>query len=245
MTPEALVRHSVPFLVRRTSPKNVLAVSKYMYIRRLLDQLDIDLIFDVGANTGQFAVGMREIGYTGRIISFEPVHEQFETLQRKAKADTHWQIENFALGSEEQSRNINLTAQTVFASFRDPVNAQTPQFIGKNEVVGTESVEIRRFDRYIEANGLKSQLRHSFIKTDTQGFDREVLEGAGEYLMSVAMIMAELSCIRIYKDTVGIVDMLTFLQEKGFMPVAFFPNNHRPDMAAIEFDYLGVNGAIS
>ncbi|MBV8683133.1 MAG: FkbM family methyltransferase [Caulobacteraceae bacterium] len=243
MALQNLVRRSVPFLVQRASPQNVSAISKYMYIASLLDRFQVELVFDVGANTGQFVTSIREIGYRGQIISFEPVREQFEILQAKAKGDAAWRVENFALGAVEQSRDINLTALTVFASFREPVNDETPQFTGKNEVVGAETVEIRRLDKYIEANGLAERMRRAFIKTDTQGFDKDVLEGAGRYLESTAMVMAELSCIPIYKDMPDLIGMLEFFQGKDFKPVAFFPNNHRAaDMAAVEFDYLGVNG---
>lgn len=245
MALQNLVRRSVPFLVQRASPQNVIAVSKYMYIASLLERFKIELVFDVGANTGQFVTSMREIGYRGQIISFEPVREQFETLQTKAKGDPAWRVENFALGRIEQSRDINLTTMTVFASFREPVNSETPQFVGKNEVVGAETVEIRRLDRYVEANGLADRMSKAFIKTDTQGFDRDVLEGAGDQLASVVMVMAELSCIPIYKDMPGMMSMLEFFESKDFKPVSFFPNNHRAtDMAAIEFDYLGVNGRL-
>ena len=245
MALQNLVRRSVPFLVQRASPQNMIAVSKYMYISSLLDRFQIDLVFDVGANTGQFATSMREIGYSGEIISFEPVREQFEALQAKAKGDRAWRVENFALGTVEQSREINLTAMTVFASFREPVNDETPQFAGKNEVVGAETVEIRRLDKYVEANGLAGRMGKAFLKSDTQGFDKDVLEGAGEHLASIAMVMAELSCIPIYKDAPAMMGMLEFFESRNFKPVSFFPNNHRAgDMAAIEFDYLGVNGRL-
>ncbi len=48
---------------------------------------DVDLVFDEGANIGQFALGLRDCGYRGKILSFEPVKSAFCVCQDKAKSD--------------------------------------------------------------------------------------------------------------------------------------------------------------
>ena len=45
----------------------------------------IDLLLDVGANEGQYAVRMRRAGFAGRIVSFEPLSEAFAVLERRAR----------------------------------------------------------------------------------------------------------------------------------------------------------------
>ena len=42
-----------------------------------IDNRRINLVLDVGANTGQFGQLLRRRGYAGQIISFEPVKEAF------------------------------------------------------------------------------------------------------------------------------------------------------------------------
>ena len=46
--------------------------------------LGIDLMFDVGANVGQFARSAREEGYRNTIVSFEPVAASVAKLSRVA-----------------------------------------------------------------------------------------------------------------------------------------------------------------
>lgn len=54
----------------------------------LIRDRKIDLVLDVGANRGQFATALRdELGYRGRIVSFEPLKDVFPLLQQAAAQD--------------------------------------------------------------------------------------------------------------------------------------------------------------
>ena len=53
---------------------------------RLLASERIDLLLDVGANEGQYALRMRRAGFQGRIVSFEPLSDAFAALERRAAA---------------------------------------------------------------------------------------------------------------------------------------------------------------
>src|SRR3981189_2428597 len=73
--------------------------------QRLLQCYEIDTVLDIGANSGHFARELREdIGYTHRILSFEPLSQVFKLLSENAKDDAAWDVFNYAIGDVEEKR---------------------------------------------------------------------------------------------------------------------------------------------
>ncbi len=54
---------------------------------RLMSWRQIDLVIDVGANSGQYGGALRAAGYGGRILSFEPLAEAFAMLSERCLED--------------------------------------------------------------------------------------------------------------------------------------------------------------
>src|SRR4051812_16742592 len=73
--------------------------SKTSQIRFVIESKSIDLVIDVGANTGQFGTFLRQF-YSGEIVSFEPVANTFEQLKLATSNDANWRAFEVALGSE-------------------------------------------------------------------------------------------------------------------------------------------------
>src|SRR5215471_13906702 len=70
-------------------------------LRQMLTHLGISVVFDVGAHVGQYATRLRNIGYRGRIVSFEPQAAAFAELSEKAMLDPQWEVIRLALGDRE------------------------------------------------------------------------------------------------------------------------------------------------
>src|SRR6478736_5639546 len=87
-------------------------------LRRVLQLLDVDCVFDVGANFGGYGIMLREnCGYSGRIMSFEPTPDVFAELLGHTSRDGLWDAPNFALGGNEGSAKRQVHRASMGASF--------------------------------------------------------------------------------------------------------------------------------
>ena len=89
----------------------------YLYRRqKILKHFNIDLVIDVGANVGQYALELRDLNYEGNIVSFEPLKEEFKILEKKASKDSMWKTFNYALGSRNGIEKINISENSYSSS---------------------------------------------------------------------------------------------------------------------------------
>lgn len=183
-------------------------------VRRLLRHFDVDLVFDVGANVGQYGLELRSGGYRGRIVSFEPLSQAHPTLVRNARGDASWTVApRMAIGDTDGEIRINVSANSVSSSvlgFEAVQRTVAPQAAYSSE----ETVPIRRLDSV--AGEYLAGSKRAFLKLDVQGFEDKVLDGAPELLRSLVGIQCELSLEPIYQGQVLWLPMIERLQSAGF-----------------------------
>jgi FkbM family methyltransferase len=207
-------------------------------LKHVLEKLSINCVIDVGANQGQFGALLRRIGYTGWIISFEPVHASYEVLETLAARDKLWRVFPYALGAENERRQINVTNELVFSSFLVPLEESEIRF-QRNRVDRREEVEVRRLDQILEScvTGIPSP--RIYLKLDTQGFDLSVMEGAQNILPRLLGIQSEVSFHNIYHGMPSFAESISKFQAAGFEPVDFITVNRDVDqLCAIEMDCI-------
>src|SRR3954447_393250 len=111
----------------------------------LLEEEQISVVLDVGANTGQWVDEVRGAGYSGRVVSFEPGADAFAVLQQRAAADSMWDCIRVALGDEDRTATLRVTANSVSSSLLPIAEVQTAADDGARET-GNEEIEERRLD---------------------------------------------------------------------------------------------------
>ncbi len=205
-------------------------------LRHLLQLHEIDLLIDVGANCGQFTRLARRLGYTGDIVSFEPLSRYHAELRTAAAADGRWRIFTMAAGSENTVMDLNVAANDVFSSLHAVSDAGQARFGAQMAIGSVERVQVRTLDSlWPELSG--GAARRVLLKTDTQGHDLEVLGGATHVLGSTHALMTEASIQNIYAGTPRFFEITTWLESKGFALSGVFPISHRvEDLALVEID---------
>jgi FkbM family methyltransferase len=203
------------------------SLADFLKIRR------VSVVYDVGANVGQFGLALRRRRYQGRIVSVEPVKDAFDRLKQIAAADGNWEATRCAVGAVEGQITINVSRNSQFSSVKPPA-ATAPSIDPNSEIVGAECVDSRRLDSLIRDSG------PSLIRIDTQGFEREVLAGASVALSRVVGVLMELPIINIYEDHWYLPEALDYMRNLGFLLCQMEPvgHHHLDPMATIEFDCL-------
>jgi hypothetical protein len=78
---------------------------------------DISLVLDVGANAGQYAQTLRNTGYRGGIVSFEPLCQAHEELVRASAGSSNWLIApRVAIGERCGTVSMNVAGNSASSS---------------------------------------------------------------------------------------------------------------------------------
>jgi FkbM family methyltransferase len=212
-----------------------------VHLQLLIRKLNINCVFDVGANRGQYGRFLREWGYKGRIISFEPVSADFAVLKEQAAADPDWQAHQIALGETEAEKEINVTSDSLFNSFLEP----SAFIIGQGlRVEQRERVRIRPLDALFDQCLENITDPQPYLKLDTQGYDFKVLGGAKNAIQHIAAMQVELSVKAVYKNAPYYLEGIGRLEEMGFEVTGLFPIARDNALRVLEFDCVMVRTAV-
>jgi len=162
--------------------------------QRLFVSRGTDLVIDVGANRGQYASKIRNEGYRGRIISFEPIPEAFESLRQASKGDAKWDIRSCALGKTPGVMPFHVS-ENLFSSSLLDVTSQCTDVIASTRAVKSINVDVQTLDQAIGVDDLGKRIH---LKVDTQGSELDVLLGAQHIFDQIDTIECELSLVSLY-----------------------------------------------
>jgi FkbM family methyltransferase len=208
--------------------------SKHPNLADFLKDRNVDVVLDVGANSGQFGQKLRGFGYKGAIVSYEPGASAFAYLERLAKEDGNWSAYNFAIGAESGELKINISANSKFNSALSPRRNAHEVYSGIS-TDGFEIVPVRTLDQM--AAGYNGNV---LIKIDTQGFERQVIEGGRNTVARSKGVLMELPIISLYNGSWHLSEGIEYMNKIGFVPTQIDPVNYHPvdRQALVEIDCL-------
>ena len=194
-------------------------------------------VVDVGASRGQFALFARTRFPRARIISFEPLPAAQETAERIV-AGLGGELHRVALGAEPGEMTMHVSASDDSSSLL-PIGAEQV-----DAFPGTEEAAQLQVPIDVLANYLRDDLaRPCLLKIDVQGFELDVLRGAGERLMAVDEILVEASFVELYTGQAPVGDVIEYLAGYGLRLVDVLEVVRRSDGVALQADFLFRRGA--
>jgi len=208
------------------------------HLRKTIERLSLNCVVDVGANRGDYAAMLRKQGFTGLILSVEPLRDVYEALAQRAASDPNWRVLNAALGDKDEFRQINVCVARNLSSFLSPAG-DIGEAVLDSEVEAVETVHVRRLDEVLRSIVREEKAPRVLLKMDTQGYDLRVMEGAVEVLPFIRAIQTELSVVPLYRDMPDYVEALSYFRKLGFAPTGFFGvTGHLRTGRTLEFDAI-------
>lgn len=217
-------------------------------LKYIIDKEDL-VIVDIGANIGSTALEFKQWWPKSQIHCFEP---QVECLTDLNKIKDQYPlgeiiVNNKALGKEANGNAIFYTHKIssglsgfnkINSNSLDSIDlAELPHLsnaqkeIYHKNINNVRNVELMRLDDYMHKNNIE---HIDLIKIDTQGHEPEVLEGLGQMLSNIDVIISELMLYDYYERTLSFFDLEELLIPAGFKlydisHIAKNPMNGRTD----------------
>lgn len=191
-------------------------------------RLETDLVLDVGANDGQFALDLIKAGYRGRILSIEPYSDAHDALSQCAKAYAGWDVApRVAMAAGEGEAVLHVASNRGHSSSLRRMADSHRNAAPEVTVMGQERVPLTTLDKVALEHCSRS--RSALLKLDVQGSELAVMKGAGKVLPYCKAINIELSTQELYQGQELCHTVMEFLHMKGFCLAFAAPNFTHPD----------------
>jgi FkbM family methyltransferase len=194
-----------------------------------------NIVFDVGANTGQSSLKFLKTYPDSKIYAFEPIPATFTELKANVSSFPNVNIYQLGLGDKVEKKEIYLYRDSVLSSC-----VSNSPWRSADDSIGSITLEIDTLDRFC----LEQQIDYiDLLKVDTEGFDLNVLKGAQGFLERQAIDFIYFEFYRVDRDnddTTGgrLVDIHNYLMNFCYRPVAFYTDYVHHDRTAGVYNAL-------
>lgn len=199
--------------------------------------IDSPVMFDVGANVGDYSLCLRGHLPAARIYAFEPADSVYQELAKRiSAAGADRQIKPYRLGFSDSEKLVELYSYTVEgndASVLSSIDQRLPTQVLDVRTDRSELVQVQTIDGFCEAEGIDHV---DFLKLDVEGHELSVLRGAQRMLTAglISMIQFEFGPANIYSRTYlydfwsllsGRYDIFRIVPQ-GIAPITYYGEHH-------------------
>jgi FkbM family methyltransferase len=209
--------------LRKVSPN--LGSNVYLDIGTLLTSTPEPVVLDVGANIGQTVERVLAALDRPQIHAFEPSPTTFAELSQNTAGLPGVKVKNCGMGAEPGTLELIENTSSDMTSFLELGDD------GWGETRTKTPVQVLTVDDYCRDQSIESI---DLLKSDTQGYDLEVLKGASEMLEAgrIRFLLLELNFDESYRQMPRMDSILTYVFDRGFRVVSFYNFHHHADRAS-------------
>ena len=202
--------------------------------RDVIAPLRLATIIDVGANVGQFSLLARALHPAARIFAFEPLPDAAARYRRVFAADENVKLFQAAISPDAGTATMHVSASADSSSLL-PISARQSELFPGTEEVGVTEVEAGPLSGFVSGADLNAP---ALLKIDVQGFELEVLRGAGDLLAAFEHVYVEASFEALYEGQALADDVIALMVDAGFTEVGRYNVSVGPDGVPIQADFL-------
>ncbi len=205
-------------------------------IARACQDLPMPIVFDVGANVGDYSLLVRQHIPSALVYAFEPAPVVYAQLTESLIATGSSMIRPHQLAFSDSEKEVELYSYAIAGkeiSVLASIDRRQPTQILQLDVSTTERIQTSTIDSFRAANGIG---RIDFLKLDVEGHELAILRGAAASIASgaISMIQFEFGPSNIYSRTYfydfwsllsGSYDIYRIIP-KGIVPVQYY-GEHR------------------
>lgn len=183
-------------------------------------------IVDVGANRGDFARAASACFPQAEVVVVEPLPQNQRHLEQAIRCrKKNWRLLPCALGAEPGRLPLFVDEQ------RDDIASLvgfSEEYLRTNPAARPAAgtlCEVKTLDAVAAEMGIE---QIDLLKIDVEGFEFEVLKGAGQMLAKTTSAIIEVSLVRKTGVSNALVEMLDLLTRNGFQVVNVIPSLFDP-----------------
>jgi len=214
-----IIKKFLNFFLKIFNLKLIKIVDQFSNAYRLvlsLKENEIDFIFDIGANEGQFIKELRYYGYKDDVLSFEPYLEAHSRLMLNSAKDKKWNVyKPIAIGNKNSSNFMNISKNSVSSSILK-IKKEHIDNAPESEIVNQQSIIEKKLENIFNELDLNLNNKKLFLKIDTQGYEFEVLKGAERILTQFKGVLVEVSLVELYEGQKNWLQIVEFMRTNGF-----------------------------
>jgi FkbM family methyltransferase len=186
------------------------------YLLKATDSISgtVRTIFDVGANIGTYSHFISSIFPSAKVYAFEPISETFNLLKKNTSSKPNIHPVQLAFGSQaEEKKKIFLKQHSQWHSLAN----NSTWYDNPNNF---ENITVETIDEFMIENNIDTI---DILKTDTEGYDFEVLKGAEKALgqSKIRLIVCEVGFNKHDIQHTYFNSIQEFLFDKGFRVLGF------------------------